>query len=137
MFHFAISKKIDFTINIVEKEDYLGSFKSNIIIHRYHPTGIFTYESNDIWFKQSDWEKFNIELPNLVTHKHKEVVLKSMSELFIIHLYLKPSNEFVFSIKIKEPIVRDTCILEFTVTIDNEKIGDLKNKISHFSESIG
>ena len=78
------SNHLNIQMVLLETEEQLPSFKVNLKIIFFHPTGQFNYEAKDIWFDCRDWDDFIAKLiaPNYVS----TFILKSMSEQFILAL---------------------------------------------------
>lgn len=103
MSEISIKRPISIEIDTIETDSYLPSFKVNIKLIIKHPTGLFSYQANDIWLECSMWDNFILDLNTFNNKPNFSIKLLDISEYFNLAFTKDKSDEILFKININEP----------------------------------
>jgi hypothetical protein len=126
-----ITSPFNLRIEVIEKEDYLQSFKASVSCVIDHPTGKIIYEADDIWFQCSVWDEFTSSLSTLDAANHS-AVLPNMSDSFVIKIDNAEGALFC-TLNIKETAPNDkAAAITYTSKIDFDDLAHLKSAMNNF-----
>lgn len=133
MSEIKLKSPISIEMDVVETEDYLPSIKMCVKVQVNHPTGVFIYQADDIWFECLQWDTFVLNLKQIFV-KNKATLI-DMSEGFELDFYPKEkSNLILLHLKCKEHIAsgNESISLDYKCTIGQDVFGEIIDKFNNF-----
>ncbi len=136
MSEISILRPISIEMEIIETDSYLPSFKTNIVLRIKHPTGLFLYQADDIWFDCSLWDKFILEISNVNYKTDISVKLSDISEYFNIEFVKETLNEVLFKVTIHEPFSGENGegYISYQSKLDIDTMNIIKNNFESFDK---
>jgi hypothetical protein len=127
-----IKTPIEVNMELLETEDRLFSMRMKVDIKIHHPTGVFIYKANDIWFKCSTWDEFIQILGKLVRDNDESAELSSLSGDFKIKVTVE-NNSHLFELLCKEQeIGKGNLELIYRCEINTDELYFVKREFDAF-----
>lgn len=92
------------SFSVLEIDNNLPSFKTEVIFSYQHPTGVSNYTASDVWFWYEQWDDFTNGLYIILEWLSDQLYLYDISENFIIHVcYQSKRDVYIVTISMSEP----------------------------------
>ncbi|MBC8042140.1 MAG: hypothetical protein IAF08_01730 [Rhizobacter sp.] len=127
-----ISEPLSITMNLIEVEERLPSFKMLVKSEVVDLTGSFTYQ-REVWFECSKWDFFVSKL-NHVESCTEKIILIDMDEDFTIAIE-KDENTARLNFKCSySPVSRSraSLVMTYDSKLDKEALEKIKNVFNEF-----
>ncbi len=126
-----IQKPIILKMEVLETDDYSLTLKMKVYVEFIHPTGIFNYTADDIWFEYSKWDQFTNKLHDLRSDVNLD--LEDLSEKFKISLMRKTENEYIITLScLENNLDKGTIQLSYTSDLDSDSMAHVFNNFLGF-----
>ncbi|MDJ1471148.1 hypothetical protein [Xanthocytophaga flava] len=126
----TINRPLELNMELVEIDEHVPSFRMSIAVLIKHPTGVVTYQANDIWFENRKWDSFINQLKS--SHNQVKISLCDISDFFELTIR-QHQNQLFFEIKVEEPETGSGSIrIFYSREIDLDILAQVKERFLDF-----
>lgn len=135
MDYFEITEPFEFSLKLLETENYVKSFKVNVIYKIV--SGANSIKSNsEFWISNHEYQQFIIEIENFLRGSGNQAILNDMSERNAFGFLQEGDLLYFVMEKSENNSIGESTILKIKRKVDREVLEKIRFKFYDFSELV-